>query len=123
MGLALSPILFELEVSLLTRKETLTFTEVPKFPPVRRDIAVVVDESVQAQELIDSMQKSADHIVHEIALFDVYRGESLGNSKKSLAFRVLMQDTQKTLIDADADAAMIKLVAVLSENHGAILRS
>lgn len=99
------------------------FVEVAKFPPVRRDLAVVVDESVQAQSLIDAMSDANVDVVNEIALFDQYRGKGVGEGKKSLAFLVVMQDTQKTLTDEDADAAVARLLAAMAQKHGAVLRS
>jgi phenylalanyl-tRNA synthetase beta chain len=62
-------------------------------------------------------------VVSEIALFDVYRGKSIAENKKSLAFLVLMQDTQKTLTDAEADEVMAKLLKSIVRQHGAQLRS
>jgi phenylalanyl-tRNA synthetase beta chain len=62
-------------------------------------------------------------VVSEIALFDVYRGKSIVENKKSLAFLVLMQDTQKTLTDAEADEVMAKLLDSIVRQHGAQLRS
>lgn len=95
--------------------------EISKFPPVRRDLAVVVDESVAAQTLLHAMQEiNAAHVV-ELALFDLYRGKGVEDGKKSLAFRVLLQDTQKTLTDVDVDQSIARLLAVLQQ-QGAQLR-
>ncbi len=118
-----STILFELDLAALTHQSVAVFAEVPKFPPIRRDIAVVVDESTTAQSMIAAMREASDSVVSEIALFDVYRGKGIDQGKKSLAFLVLMQDTQKTLTDAEADAAMNKLISALTEKFGAALRS
>lgn len=118
-----SVVLFELELGALTRKPVPAFAEVPKFPPIRRDLAVVVDEGVAVQAMLDAMRAAADSVVSEVALFDVYRGKGVAENQKSLAFLVLMQDTQKTLTDEDADAAMVKLLAELSQKFGAVLRS
>jgi len=61
--------------------------------------------------------------VGEVALFDVYRGKGIAENKKSLAFLVLMQDTQKTLTDQEADTAMAKLLDLIVRRHGAELRT
>lgn len=116
-------VLFELELEALMRKTVAAFTEIPKFPPIRRDIAVVVDETVTVQSMLDALRAESETLVSDIALFDIYRGKGIAEGKKSLAFLVLMQDTQKTLTDEDADAAMIKLIAVLTNKFGAALRS
>lgn len=117
------PVLFELELAALTNKPVAVFVEVPKFPPIRRDMAVVVDEMVAVQSMLDAMRASKNPVISEIALFDVYRGKGVPENKKSLAFLVLMQDTQKTLTDSDADLAMQTLLEILSQKFGATLRS
>ena len=118
-----STVLFEMDLEALLTVRMPQFTEVPKFPPIRRDLALVVDESVTVQAMLDAMKSVADNVVSEVALFDVYRGKGIDQGKKSLAFLVLMQDTQKTLTDEDADTAITKMVAVLMQQFGAVLRS
>jgi phenylalanyl-tRNA synthetase beta chain len=116
-------VMFELDLEPLLQRGLPKFVEVAKFPPVRRDLAVVVDESVPAQSLIDAMNDANVDVVNEIALFDQYRGKGVGQGKKSLAFLVVMQDTQKTLTDEDTDAAVARLLAAMAQKHGAVLRS
>lgn len=116
-------VLFELDLNPLLQLGLPRFTEVAKFPPVRRDLAVVVDESVPAQALIDAMLEANVDVVNEIALFDQYRGKGIEQGQKSLAFLVVMQDTQKTLTDEDTDAAVARLLAAMTQKHGAVLRS
>jgi phenylalanyl-tRNA synthetase beta chain len=116
-------VLFELELSAVLKTSLVAFSEIAKFLPLRRDIAVVVDEAIAVQNLIDAMRLANIPAVSEIALFDVYRGKGIEENKKSLAFRVLMQDTQKTLLDQDADSAVAKLVDLLSKKFGAVLRN
>ena len=112
---------FEVNLAALMQATVPHATEVSKFPPVRRDLAVVVDESVAVQSLLDAMQGEKAHHVVEIALFDLYRGKGVEQGKKSLAFRVLLQDTQKTLTDVEIDQSMTHLVAAL-QKQGAQLR-
>ncbi len=94
---------FEVDQAALIHSSVPNVTEISKFPPVRRDLAVVVDESVAVQSLLDAMQSENAPNVVELALFDLYRGKGVEDGKKSLAFRVLLQDTQKTLTDAEID--------------------
>jgi phenylalanyl-tRNA synthetase beta chain len=115
--------LFELEVAPLLEKGLPSFTGVAKFPPVRRDVALVVDELLPVQVLLDALNAARTAVVTDIALFDQYRGKGVEQGKKSLAFLVVMQDTQKTLTDEEADAAMGKLVTAAAEKHGAVIRS
>ena len=118
-----STLLFELDVAALLERTLVHYQEVPKFPPVRRDLAVIVDEKVSVQALLDTMLEAKIPQVSEVALFDVYRGKGIAENKKSLAFLVLMQDTQKTLTDQEADTAMAKLLDLIVRQHGAELRT
>jgi phenylalanyl-tRNA synthetase beta chain len=92
---------------------------VSRFPPAIRDLAVVVDEGVPAQSLLEALRTARPGLVQEVRLFDLYRGESIGKRRKSLAFRVVMQDTGRTLTDAEVDAAMADLMQLLSDRFGA----
>ncbi len=118
-----STVLFELDLALLTARTLSAAGEISKYPPVRRDIAVVVADSVSVQALLEGMQAEKPSIVAEISLFDVYRGKGMENGKKSLAFRVLLQDTEKTLTDAEADLAITKLLDILQSQFDARLRN
>jgi len=118
-----APILFELDLEALLAVPMPAYREVSKFPPVIRDLAVVVDEAVPAQALLEAMQRSRPAVVQELCLFDLYRGKGVETGKKSLAFRVVMQDTSKTLTDAEAEAAMAQLLQLLANCVGARLRT
>jgi len=112
---------FEVELGALTQAKVPRMNEIAKFLPVRRDLAVLADEAVAVQALLDVMQQAAAPYVQEIALFDVYRGKGVEQGKKSLAFRVLLQDTQKTLTDSEIEQSVALLVDVM-QRHGAQLR-
>jgi phenylalanyl-tRNA synthetase beta chain len=112
---------FEVELGALTQAKVPHMSEIAKFLPVRRDLAVVVDEGITVQTLLDAMQHVSAPYVAEVALFDVYRGKGVEQGKKSLAFRVLLQDTHKTLTDSEIEPSIAQLVAVL-QKHGAQLR-
>jgi len=118
-----APILFELGLDALLAARMPQYREVSKFPPVIRDLALVVDESVPAQALLDAMQASRPAVVQDLWLFDLYRGKGVDAGKKSLAFRVVMQDTSKTLTDVETEAAMAQLLQILAERVGAKLRT
>ena len=126
-----APILFEIEAEALMERALPVPSEVSKFPPVRRDIAIVVDQSVPVQSLIDELENArsepACKYVTRVALFDEFRPKSntsggLGEHEKSLAFRVTLQDTGGTLQDETVDTAMKTLVDRLARVHGARLR-
>lgn len=126
-GLNQAPVLFEMQTAPLLALGLPAFREASRFPPVLRDIALVVDALTPAQAVMDTLQHSAGPAVTSISLFDQYRpnkpGGDLGQSEKSLAFRVVMQDTQRTLTDADADAMIEKLVESAHIEHRARLRA
>lgn len=112
---------FEVELGALMQAKVPHLSEIAKFLPVRRDLAVVVDEGMTVQTLLDAMQHVSAPYVAAVALFDVYRGKGVEQGKKSLAFRVLLQDTHKTLTDSEIEPSITQLVAVM-QKHGAQLR-
>jgi phenylalanyl-tRNA synthetase beta chain len=120
--LSKSAVLFELDFAALQQRKVPTYAEVSKFPPIRRDMAVLVDEKISVGELLNAMQGANVEFVTEIGLFDVYRGKGVAENQKSLAFFVMMQDSQKSLIDADADKAMASLLDIIKKQFGAELR-
>ncbi|SEP03819.1 phenylalanine--tRNA ligase subunit beta [Nitrosovibrio sp. Nv6] len=118
-----SVVLFELNMDVLTTQTLPKATEISKYPPIRRDIAVVVPENVRVQAMLDCMYANRSSVVSEISLFDVYHGKGVEDGKKSLAFRMLLQDTEKTLTDAEADRITKMLINVLESRFGATLRN
>lgn len=126
-----APILFEIEAQALMQRALPSPTDVSKFPPVRRDIALVVDQKIEVQALLDEMQKALQEgpakIVQRVALFDEFRAKSntsggMAAHEKSLAFRVTLQDTGGTLQDETVDQAIKSLVDRLARVYGARLR-
>ncbi len=113
---------FEVELGVLIQDGVPKAKDISRFPPVRRDLAVLVDENVTAQSLLDAMRAEKASNVVELELFDVYRGQGVAPGKKSLAFRVLLQDTQKTLTEVEIEPCIAILVDALHKN-GAQLRS
>jgi phenylalanyl-tRNA synthetase beta chain len=126
-----APVLFEIEAEALVQRALPVPSEVPKFPPVRRDIAIVVDQKVEVQALIDELESArsepACKHVTRVALFDEFRPKSstsggLDAHEKSLAFRVTLQDTGGTLQDETVETAIKTMVERLARVHGARLR-
>jgi phenylalanyl-tRNA synthetase beta chain len=116
-------VLFELDVALLEAVPMPRFEPPSKYPPVARDISAVFASAVPVQAVLDAMQAEKPLIVRSVALIDVYRGEGVPLGSKSLAFRVVMQHTERTLTDAEADAARDELVALLGRKFSATLRT
>ncbi|MDG0026767.1 phenylalanine--tRNA ligase subunit beta [Trinickia sp. Y13] len=126
-----APILFEVDAQALMERALPTLGEVSKYPPVRRDIAVVVNQNVEVQALLDEMHaalsEDACKFVQRVALFDEFRAKSstsggMAAHEKSLAFRVTLQDTGGTLQDETVDLAVKTLVDRLARVYGARLR-
>jgi len=116
-------VVFEVHLAPLLAPPMPHYREVSRFPAVVRDIALVLPQSCAAQSLLDALREAAPAHVREIRLFDVYQGKGIAPGFKSLAFRITMQDTGKTLADADADAIMQALLAKAQERFGAHLRA
>ena len=92
-----------------------------KYPAVDRDLAVVVPLDALAGDLVDAVR--TEPLVRSAAVFDEYRGPQVGDGKKSLALRIVLQSDEKTLTDEDADAAMQRIIALLRERFGAVPRT
>ena len=92
-------------------------------PLVRRDLAIVVDEAIPAQAVLDTLRRTKAPHVDAFQVFDVYRGAGLPSGRKSLAILVLMQDTARTLTDVDIDSTLADIVSLLEREHGAALRT
>ncbi|HEY3074380.1 MAG TPA: phenylalanine--tRNA ligase subunit beta [Burkholderiales bacterium] len=120
--LARPAVMFELDAERLQAVPPPAFAAPSKYPPVVRDMALVVDAAVPAQALLDAMEAKKPPIVASIRLFDLYQGQGVPAGRKSLAFRVVMQHTERTLTDAEADAARDALVSLLGQKFAASLR-
>ncbi|MCC7216273.1 MAG: phenylalanine--tRNA ligase subunit beta [Burkholderiales bacterium] len=116
------PVVFEADIAAFTEGALPAGRPVSRVPVVRRDLALVVAESVPAQGLLDTLARASPPHVIAVSLFDVYRGPGLTEGRKSLAILVLMQDTSRTLTDADIDATETLLLSVAAEKFGAELR-
>jgi len=96
---------------------------VPAYPPVLEDLAVVVDEGIPAERVIELIKLGAGSIVTNITLFDVYRGEQIGEGKKSLAYSLTYQSADKTLTDKDVAQVRGRIIHRLQQDLGARLRA
>ena len=120
--LGTAPVVFELDLDVLLQSVTPAYAELSRFPAVTRDLALVVDQQVASGALLAGLQAVAPAIVQRIELFDQYQGKGVEPNRKSLAFRVVMQETQRTLEDTEVDAAMNALTRHAEEALGAKLR-
>ena len=99
-----------------------TYTPLPKFPAVSRDISVICDEALTVAEVENVILASAGKLLRDVKLFDIYRGAGIPEGKKSLAFSLILRSDDRTLTDTDSEGVMSKVLAALAENCGAILR-
>ena len=118
-----APITFEIDACVLLDVPVPIGKPVSRLPVVRRDLAIVVDDSVPVQALLDALTLAKPPHVISLGLFDVYRGPGLTDGRKSLAILVLMQDTSRNLTDADIDATEALLLSVARDRFGASLRT
>jgi phenylalanyl-tRNA synthetase beta chain len=104
------------------RKQKVEFTEIPKFPSVSRDLALLIDKSVEFQQIEDIAHQTEKKFLKKVELFDVYEGDKLPVGKKSYAVNFILQDTEKTMGDKQIDAIMQKLITNLKKQLNAELR-
>ena len=113
---------FELDVAAISRLQPPVYTPISRMQAARRDVAVLVNEATEIQAMVDAVLARKTASVIEFAPFDLYRGSNLETGKKSVAFRIVMQDTDRTLTDSEADLKVSEIVEVLSQEFGATLR-
>ena len=116
---------FELDVASLMEPlpERILYEDVITYPAVRQDIAVVVDEDVEAGALVAAVREAGAPELREARVFDVYRGEQAGAGRKSVALHLVLRSPERTLTDEDATAARERIVSALAERFGAELRA
>ena len=106
----------------LVKRDKVSFSELPKFPAVRRDLALLLDESVSYGDLRAAAFKQAKKLLRQVGLFDVYRGDKIPAGKKQYALSFLIQDLEKTLTDQDTERVMERLLTTFQKDFGAQLR-
>jgi phenylalanyl-tRNA synthetase beta chain len=100
----------------------LKFQDIPKFPEVRRDFSLLIDEAVSFEAIYQVARQTEKTLLKNIQLFDVYQGDNLPEGKKSYAVSFILQDNQKTLTDEQIDAVMGNLQQKLTTELGVSLR-
>ncbi len=121
-SLGQAPVVFELELTALLMTPPTEYTEVSRLPAVIRDLALVVPQTQPSSAVRNALLAAAPALVRDIMLFDVYQGKGLSENQKSLAFHIVMQDTQRTLEDAEIEDVVARLLVVAQNDFGASLR-
>ncbi len=122
LDLTYPAILFEIETRTGLTARIPLYTEISKFPAIRRDIAVIVDESVPVASLSGVITDCAGSLLQDLVVLSVYRGQQIEKGKKSIALGMNLQDTSRTLADADADAIAAQIIERLSRQLNATIR-
>ena len=114
--------LFELDASKALASAAPEADVISKFPAIRRDIAVVVDDDVSADDLVNAVASSAPALIRDVRIFDIYKGDRIEAGRKSVAIGLILQETSRTLTDDDADTVMAAAIAKLEDKFAAELR-
>lgn len=104
------------------KRNNVIYAELPKFPEVRRDLALLIDESVSFKEIMTTAYATEKRLLKNVNLFDVYTGDKIGEGKKQYAVSFTLQDPEKTLTDTAVEAIMNKLLKAFEQKFGAALR-
>ena len=114
---------FELSLTKLIKKcGPLKFIEAPKYPGIEKDMAFIVDQDIPAGDIMMTIKRAAGHLLNQVDIFDVYKGENIANNKKSVAFKLQFVDYTKTLTDEEVMTIFNKVIETVKTKYQAILR-
>jgi phenylalanyl-tRNA synthetase beta chain len=116
-------VLFALQAETTFAATVPVFRSYSKFPSIRRDLAVVVEEKVSAANVVDCARHAAGALLQHVIVFDVYRGTGVDSSRKSIGLGLILQDVSRTLTDADADQTTQSVTLRLERELGATIRT
>ena len=122
LGLSDTVYIFELDLEAVRQTHLPSFRPLSKFPEVRRDLAILIDENVSAQSIEECIRDSTSEILQDVRLFDIYTGKGVDEGLKSVAFGLILQDFSRTLTDQDIDSEIESVVNALNQNFAATLR-
>ena len=122
LDLPQSALLFEVSLEKVNRKPKAKFREISRFPSIRRDYSLVVNNEVTAQQIISTAKAAAPESLIEVTLFDIYRDSELGSGRKSVALGLILQELSRTLTENEVDEIAGEILASLRQNLGATLR-
>ena len=122
LGLDQTAYVFELDLEMVKSAVLPAFSPLSRFPEVRRDLAIVVDENVSVQSIQDCISEVASDLLQNIQVFDIYTGKGVDSGRKSVALGLILQDFSRTLTDQDVEAEVEKVVSTLKQKFAATLR-
>ena len=113
---------FELELNALQEVVTPSFKPLGRFPEIRRDIAIVVDQKISGESLVQTARKSAGETLSDARIFDIYVGQGIDSNKKSVAIGLTFRDYSRTLNDEEVTALVEGILHALAAEYGAVQR-
>jgi phenylalanyl-tRNA synthetase beta chain len=122
LDLGRNVLVFELELDAVQRIALPAFTQLSRYPEVRRDLAIVVDQAVAMQQIACCVREAGSDMLTDIRVFDVYTGKGVAQGRKSVAFGLILQDFSRTLTDQDVDVEIERIVSALKQKFAATLR-
>jgi phenylalanyl-tRNA synthetase beta chain len=114
--------LFELDAAKALATSAPVAASISKFPAIRRDIAVIVNDNISADELVNAVAATSPELIQGVRIFDIYKGSGIEAGRKSVAIGLILQETSRTLTDDDADLVMAAAVKKLEDQFAAVLR-
>ncbi len=113
---------FEIKQSAIAKNSIPAFASLSRFPEVRRDLAILVDEAIPVSDILSAINETSSNLVKETQLFDIYQGKGVGEGTKSVAFGLILQEFSRTLTDNEVDAEIENIVSTLNQQFAATLR-
>jgi len=113
---------FEIKQSAIARNRIPAFEALSRFPEVRRDLAILVDEAIPVADILSVINETASDLVKETQLFDIYQGKGVDEGTKSVAFGLILQEFSRTLTDTEVDSEIDNIVSTLNQQFAATLR-
>ncbi|MCK4674427.1 MAG: phenylalanine--tRNA ligase subunit beta [Gammaproteobacteria bacterium] len=113
---------FELKQSAILNNNIPVFSSLSRFPEVRRDLAILVDEGIPVSDILSAINKESSALLKETQLFDVYQGKGVAEGRKSVAFGLILQEFSRTLTDQEVDSEIQTIVSTLNQQFAATLR-
>ena len=121
-GLTQPALIFELYLKRISAKKPLKFTKISKFPVVKRDISLLIEQKIPVHEVMNCIKNEAQTLLSNLELFDLYQGEGIDLGKKSLALGLTFQTSSSTLTEEEVESVMNRIVTALYSEFGATLR-
>jgi phenylalanyl-tRNA synthetase beta chain len=113
---------FEVDLGPIRDAKLPNFAEMSRFPSIRRDISLTIDQDMPVKRLIDEIYSIKNEILQEVFVFDVYTGKEVRKDRKSVALGLILQDFSRTLVDEDVENLVAEILAQLKERCNAVLR-